>query len=269
MATKIQVLSDLHLETPSSYDIFTIEPRAQYLALLGDIGNTKDDGLLEFLREQLLKFKIVFFLFGNHEPYYSSWDKATARIQAFSEEILQEKKNPNNTSLGEFIFLNQTRYDLSDKLTILGCPLYSNIPPERSMDLTCGLNDFYQIAEWDTDLHTKAHLSDLAWLNEEVSTISNTEPARTIIIFTHHSPHQGPAAADPAHVGSKLTSGFSTDLSDQECFLNQAVSTWVFGHTHFNCDFVDEVVGTRFVTNQRGYYFAQAKGFGVEKYIEV
>ncbi|KAK2756386.1 hypothetical protein FQN54_005278 [Arachnomyces sp. PD_36] len=268
--TKIQILSDLHLEVPSAYDAFPVEPKAPYLALLGDIGNTKDDGLFDFIKEQLSKFKIVFFLFGNHEPYHSDWTTATARVQSFAQQILQEKeKDTTNTSLGEFIFLNQTRHDLSDTITILGCPLYSNIPPERSMDLTCGLNDFYQISNWTTEAHTASHLSDLRWLNEQVSKISTTEPSRSIVILTHHSPHQGVKAADPAHAGSKLTSGFSTDLSGEECFRNSAVKVWVFGHTHFNCDFVDEGVGARFFTNQRGYYFAQAGGFDVGKCVEV
>ncbi|KAK3372637.1 hypothetical protein B0H63DRAFT_527469 [Podospora didyma] len=35
------ILSDLHLESPKAYDIFDIEPKAPYLALLGDIGNVE------------------------------------------------------------------------------------------------------------------------------------------------------------------------------------------------------------------------------------
>lgn len=44
-----QILSDLHLEAPKAYDLFDIVPKAPYLALLGDIGNVKDDGLFIFL----------------------------------------------------------------------------------------------------------------------------------------------------------------------------------------------------------------------------
>lgn len=35
----VQILSDLHLESPKGYDIFEMAPNAPYLALLGDIGN--------------------------------------------------------------------------------------------------------------------------------------------------------------------------------------------------------------------------------------
>ncbi|KAM3527780.1 hypothetical protein MY4038_006163 [Beauveria bassiana] len=50
---KVQILSDLHLESPNGYDIFQVEPNAPYLALLGDISYVKDDGFFCFLRRQL------------------------------------------------------------------------------------------------------------------------------------------------------------------------------------------------------------------------
>lgn len=72
--------------------MFDIAPQAPYLAILGDIGNIKDNGLFIFLEAQLQKFQIVFFLLGNHEPYHSNW--ATARkkkMQRFSTTINQKR----------------------------------------------------------------------------------------------------------------------------------------------------------------------------------
>jgi len=60
----LQILSDLHLETPATlptYSSFTIEPKAPYLALLDDIGHVADDRLFGFLTVQLRQFKIVFY----------------------------------------------------------------------------------------------------------------------------------------------------------------------------------------------------------------
>jgi predicted phosphodiesterase len=66
----IQILSDLHLEMGRQgygpdyqYDI---PVRAEYLALLGDIGSTLDDRLFEWLKTQLKLFKVVYFVLGNH-----------------------------------------------------------------------------------------------------------------------------------------------------------------------------------------------------------
>jgi hypothetical protein len=52
------------------------------------------------------------------------------------------------------------------------------------------------------------------------------------------------------------------------------VRVWAFGHTHYNCDLVleREEANTgpiRLIANQRGYYFAQADGFDVDKVVAV
>jgi len=69
----IQLVSDLHLEIGcgqgSGYEGFKIIPKAETLALLGDIGAICDDRLFGFLRRQLLQFKRVFYVLGNHEFY--------------------------------------------------------------------------------------------------------------------------------------------------------------------------------------------------------
>src|ERR1700712_3903432 len=122
--SSIQILSDLHLETLKSYDVFEITPAAPYLALLGDIGCVNDLGYFEFLEKQLPKFKIVFVLLGNHEPYYSSWELAKQKLRDIEKELWE--KNTDG-KLGKLVFMDQTRYDLSPTTTILGCTLFSNI----------------------------------------------------------------------------------------------------------------------------------------------
>ena len=85
MAVQLQVLSDLHLETPVAYDVYDVPARAPYLALLGDIGDSKTSGLTNFLAQQLSNFEKVFFLLGNHEPYYGSWSAVKATIKVIRE----------------------------------------------------------------------------------------------------------------------------------------------------------------------------------------
>ncbi|KAK1639295.1 hypothetical protein BDP81DRAFT_345662 [Colletotrichum phormii] len=66
----IQIVSDLHLESPKAYDIFEIVPQAPYLGLLGDIGNVvaHKEECLAFLT-QLRQFRAILFVPGNHEAY--------------------------------------------------------------------------------------------------------------------------------------------------------------------------------------------------------
>jgi hypothetical protein len=66
-----QLLSDLHLEVErgsTSPYAFDFPVTALNLALLGDIGWTRDERLFEWLELQLSRFERVFFVIGNHEP---------------------------------------------------------------------------------------------------------------------------------------------------------------------------------------------------------
>ena len=57
----LQIVCDLHLETPNGYGVLRIVPKVPYLALLGDIGNVAyhNDDCLAFLTRQLMQFQAV------------------------------------------------------------------------------------------------------------------------------------------------------------------------------------------------------------------
>jgi hypothetical protein len=116
--------------------------------------------------------------------------------------------------------------------------------------------------------HVQKHESDLRWLNDKVQKIVEGSDRR-IIIMSHYSPTNDARAIDPKHKSSNISSGFMTDLSKEICFSSERVGVWVFGHTHFNCDFKHKSHQTRLVTNQRGYYFAQSIGFDPGKMVEL
>jgi len=260
---RFQILSDLHLEVPKSYDIFEITPKAPYLALLGDIGTVEDDDYLTFLQEQLSKFEVVFLLLGNHEPYHSNWKTTKTKIQQFEKEA--RIRCENDKHLGQLVFLDQTRFDVSPDITILGCTLFSDIGPAQANDVSFGLNDFYYIEDWTVEQHTETHKKEIAWLNGEVRNLAETEPHRSVVVLTHYSPTIIEAAVDPAHAQSKISSGFATDLSTEDCWTSSNVRLWAFGHTHYNCQYKDAATVKRVVTNQRGYAFRQAPGFDEQR----
>ncbi|EAW07345.1 Ser/Thr protein phosphatase superfamily [Aspergillus clavatus NRRL 1] len=267
-----QLISDIHLEAPRAYDLFDIPAQAPYLALLGDIGNVIDDGFFTFIEAQLQKFQVVFVLLGNHEPYRSDWATARARVRKFSDSIRQKSQQAQTkcpAKLGEFVFLDQTRYDLSSEVTVLGCTLHSKIVETQQERVSWMLNDFYSIKHWTVEDHCAAHEADLTWLNNQVTKIARSDPHRKIVILTHHSPTMDARAADPVHVNSPITSAFATDLRGEPCWEKPQVRLWAFGHTHYNCDFVEDRTGKRIVANQRGYYFAQSKGYDAELVVRI
>lgn len=138
------------------------------------------------------------------------------------------------------------------------------------MDVEMGLNDFFQTEGWDIAAHNAAHELDLAWLNQEVKNLQ--QQVNSIMIVSHWCPSHDARASQPQHAGSRITAGFSTDLSREACFTSLNVKIWAFGHTHYNCDFVVERENghsLRLLANQRGYYFAQAEGFHGTKTVEI
>ncbi|KAF3000106.1 hypothetical protein E8E13_003651 [Curvularia kusanoi] len=158
---KLQILSDLHLESPAAYDIFEITPTAEYLALIEDIGYTKNDGLISFIRKHLPKFKVIFYVLGNHEPYHWSYAASKQTLLTLQAETEQQAN-------GKFVLLDQTRYDLTPTVTILGCTLFSKITDVQKDYVIFGLNDFYHIEDWTVEEHVQNHEDDLKWLNTEV-----------------------------------------------------------------------------------------------------
>ncbi|KAG6032242.1 hypothetical protein E4U41_007282 [Claviceps citrina] len=271
---EIQIVSDLHLESPKAYDLYNIPPKAPYLALLGDIGNVvaHKDELLAFLTRHLGQFQAVLFVPGNHEAYHSTWAETMAVLRAFEQQVQRDD------SLGHFAVLDRGtwRPPGAPGTVILGCSLFSHVPPERHMAVEMGLNDFFLIGDWTVGDHNSAHRRDLAWLNGEVSRLEGQDGATTtdttnnIIILSHWGPARLPGVVDPRHAGSAITSGFCTDLVGERCFAAGKVRVWAFGHTHYNCDVEVERAGggkLRLVANQRGYYSAQADGFDVGKTI--
>lgn len=267
--TTLQILSDLHLESPKGYDIFEITPCTPYLALLGDIGNVVEHEaeFLAFLTAQLRKFRAVLFVPGNHEAYNSSWPKTLSILRAFEQSV------STDSMLGAFILLDRAVFRFPDtSIAVLGCSLFSCVPPESQAAVGTGLNDFFLTDKWDVAAHNAAHARDVAWLNAQVAELEEIG-IDAVAILTHWSPTQDARSAEPRHATSQITSGFSTDLSGEQCFKSRVVTVWAFGHTHYNCDFTvqreDGASPLRLVTNQRGYYSAQAERFDGTKTVDV
>ncbi|KAH9889490.1 Ser/Thr protein phosphatase superfamily protein [Cubamyces lactineus] len=270
----IQILSDLHLEFERASSNggpndegnlckFDFPARAEHLALLGDIGMTVDDRLFAWLHAQLERFKTVFFVPGNHEPYGTSLDESNARLARFAAECTKgESTSPKR---GQHVLLNRTRYDLSPTLTVLGCTLWARLNPDDLDVLRWGVNDFRRIQGFDPDAFQVAHARDAAWLAQAVADIARGEPQRRVVVMTHHAP-TAEGTSDPKYAGGPTSSAFATEFVGSEIWRAGVVRVWMFGHTHWCCDFVREDV--RVVSNQRGYKDG-ALGFVLDKVVEV
>jgi hypothetical protein len=249
---RFQIISDLHLETPllsPSYTTFTLPIHAPHLFLLGDIGQTTHPQLFYFLSTLLAEHTslTIYYLLGNHEAYTTTLDVAIQRLEAYETETKHTFPGPQR-----FYFLNRTRVDIEPNVTILGCTLWTHIPAPDAHACATLLTDFSERnGIWDRSVeqHNDDHVTDLSWLN---STVSSIPPDRDIIVLTHHSPTLDPRANNARHAKSSANAGFRTDLSGEVCWVDERVKLWGFGHTHFNCQYVDGR-GKLVLANQRGY----------------
>ncbi|KAI0047035.1 Ser/Thr protein phosphatase protein [Auriscalpium vulgare] len=244
---QVQILSDLHLEIErpgSEFYQYDVPVRAEQLALLGDIGWTVDGRFFEWLERQLKLFKTVFLVSGNHEPYRSTIQESSEAVMAFATRVNAD------ASLGNFVYLNRTRYDVSSTLTILGCTLWSSLNPDDLDILSWSLTDFRLIDGFNPETYSALHNADLLWLNSTVSSIARDEPDREIVVFTHHAPTKD-GTGDPKFNDGPTNSAFATELTAAQCWESGKIKLWAFGHTHWCCDF--EKNGVRVYANQRGY----------------
>ncbi|KAH7309121.1 calcineurin-like phosphoesterase [Stachybotrys elegans] len=248
------IISDLHLEMNGNYHEFEITSRAPNLALLGDIGNMAlhTDEYLDFLTAQLKQFERVFLVCGNHESYQGTWEKTLRTFHEFERSVWPR------SDLGDFILLDRNAYRIPDTQTvILGCSLFSFLPPLYMDKCRQSINDFHKIQGWTPKAHNQAHKRDLAWLNDQVRQRDGTDDK--IMILTHWCPTSSEKAADVRHANSPRSYAFRSDLSGQTCFQSGNVKLWAFGHTHYNCDFSVERHGNaeplRLLSNQQGYQY--------------
>ncbi|KAK0235992.1 Ser/Thr protein phosphatase superfamily protein [Armillaria nabsnona] len=204
---RLQILSDLHLEVERpdeplyAYDFPASAPN---LALLGDIGWTRDDRLFNWLRAQLARFETVFFVCGNHEPY---------GVDATVKDSMDRLQSFQQSSSGKLIVLDRTRFDVSPTFTILGCTLWSALDPDCLDILSWSLTDFKRIHGFDVASYNTFHQTDLAWLCESVEAIRRDEPHRRVVVLTHHAPTiEG--TGDPKYIGGPTNSAFATELTE-------------------------------------------------------
>lgn len=265
--TQFQIHSDLHLETPLVKPTYThfsspsnFPLHASNLVFLGDIGCLKDAGLFTFIRALLSRTPNlkIYYVLGNHEAYGITLEAAIEILRQFEQS---SKKNYGD----RFFFMEKRRVDLGKELTLLGCTLWSQITEEQAPACARLLTDFQDYAGINSRLvedHNANFEASIAWLNEQVKRIEDEEPERQIVVLTHHSPTLDSRANNPTHVESNVKSGFVTDLSGERCWRSPNVKAWAFGHTHWNCAYVDSGYSGKklVVSNQKGYCGVNGQG---------
>lgn len=147
---KLQYISDIHLEHMSH--IPRILSRANYLALLGDIGHPTKHLYAEFMKYCSQNWSKVFLLSGNHEYIHQKYS-----MQEINDIIITLTLKYNNVH-----YLNNSKY-LIDNHLILGTTLWSK-----------GVNSTIDLL----------YKNSVDWLENNIKNNLNKD----IVVLTHYLP---------------------------------------------------------------------------------
>lgn len=247
---KIHILSDLHLESNSSFK--APKTTADLVVLAGDIG-TGTRGV-EWANRT---FDVhVLYVLGNHEYYGHAFDRLVERCRASAAEHVHVLER-TSIELGGVRFLGTTLW--TDFL------LYGPGARHEAMAQSAVLmNDYRRIkvarqgyrrlAPGDT---LRAHDEARAWL---ATALEASALDRTVVV-SHHAPHRGSLAERFA--ADLVSAAYVSDRS--ECL--GGVPLWIHGHTHDSFDY--QVGKTRVLCNPLGYGFERNSGFRPDCVIEL
>jgi predicted phosphohydrolase len=248
---KIQIVSDLHIETFSSTycDPFTfITPSADILILAGDIGSLyKIEQLHNFLSTLSPFFNQMLYVPGNWEFY------KLHEAEALSIHILIDRLYNLQKSIPNLIVLNKQNVIIGD-ICIAGCTLWS--------DLQIQLPKFIvRIPEMTTFNYKQLHQNHLEYIKTMTETCQKNN--LKLIVVSHHCPSyiclQGCSRRDKY---------ISLYASETNLLYSQYVHTWICGHSHNNFDFISPG-GTRVVSNQKGKSKDRIRNFSKNFVIEI
>jgi predicted phosphodiesterase len=249
---KIQLLSDLHLETNADF-VPTPAPDADLLILAGDIGSYQqgsrlrgaDFGLELFSPRDRWPVPVV-YLPGNHEYDAQDFDAAHDRLRALCDRLGIQWLERETLVIGGLRMIGTTLWTDFDALAKPGDTL-TQVLNKRGKAFRAA--NFYL----EKTLATRGGQAFLAeelreqglvcqaWLKQALAAPFDGPT----VAVTHFAPTL--SSADPRYGLTPGTAGFCNSLDD----LIPQVDLWLHGHLHHAFDYVQG--GCRIVCNPLGY----------------
>jgi len=263
---KLRVMSDLHLNFGSFEVPEGPDDTETVLVLAGDVcevahGKTQ---YKEFFKDVTERFKMVFYVFGNHEYYDTSY------LRAY-DQFMRECGD-----LDRLKVLDMDTVDL-DGVRFVGATLWTDMNhanPLTMGDAKAFMNDYNLVRMGDhanpykrrlmpTDT-VKDHMVMKNWVFEQ--TIQARLDGMKPVVVTHH--HPSFESVPERFKMDALNPCYCSDLVD-EVFEN-GPDLWCCGHIHDHTDYM--INKTRVVCNPRGYHGSghnEETGFDPNFFVEV
>jgi len=250
---RIQYASDLHLELwrKKTFDE-TLEPKASYLVLCGDVAKLDDTNLRAFLEYCSERWKLVFWIPGNSEIWESSK----------TEKKSLEKMNILCNTYRNIKILYMSTYLLeedSEKLLLVGLPLWHK--PRDGMMLHYEKNIYIKPlpSPIDSEIFKEAHTRNVEFLEKIIR-----RSRYPLLICSYYPPFTWLYEEDwIQEVSSAIVD------RDLEKLVTYPIISWIVGHNHLPIEYsrryflTDGSEGSvLFVSNPRGkkeqYYRREA-----------
>ena len=213
---KIQILSDLHLEFLSSFQIDrlveNIKRCGDVLILAGDVGNGMASHYRYFLEKMAAKFEKVFVVAGNHEYYGNDIEMTNQKIQSVCDDL-------ENVS-----FLCSTWEDYGG-VRWIGTTLWSHVVETTK----CFTNDIRYIQNMPLSKYNERHHEAVQFLTKALET-SNDKPC---VVITHYLPsmeliHEKYRSKEDEPYNQWFASSLDSLIETHSRHL----PLWIYGHTH-------------------------------------
>lgn len=232
MGTRIQILSDLHLEF---MDFELPETDADVIVLAGDI-HLKAQAIDWISRNTQ---KPVVYVAGNHEYYKGSLGHTFKKMKDYTQ--------------GTNIHLLENESVVLDGVRFLGATLWTDYrltgnEPLAMWDAQQNLSDFKTVRD---ELYRKVRPYQLAARHARTrnfieATMAEPFEGKTVVV-THHAPSSISIPARYRDSKDHINASYASSLEH----LMENVAVWAHGHVH---DSIDELIGdTRIICNPRGY----------------
>jgi Icc-related predicted phosphoesterase len=275
---KINLISDCHINFED-----LVLPGGDVLIMAGDImeaghlrqaDNAKKNTFIadryrRFCNEELIKYRKVLYVCGNHEHYNNSYDDTHDRLA---------KELPDNVhfleaegvQIEDVHFFGGTFWTCMNK----GDPISMSV-------LKQSMADFSGAIKFGTGVRIDTLYGDSYWTNkftpqyakgvfhetvEKLKQFVEARPNEKIVVVSHHAP--SPQSVAPHYKQDFHMNGGYHSYLDEFIMDHPQIKYWFHGHMH---DPVDYMIGsTRVLSNPRGYkgYEPQADvfdpGFTVE-----
>jgi hypothetical protein len=256
---KLRYVSDIHLEINSMYAVpeYIVGTEDEDLVFAGDttvlytldpketgVRSLKTRAMFKKMILQVKGFGRIFFLFGNHEHYHGSFEKARKLLGDFLYDECGVRPD-------QYIILDNDSYELDGNTVLFGATLWTDMGGNSDSShyfVGRGMNDFrvisYNGGRFTTNDAYVEHKNTLAWMTERLEKYKDWR----VIVATHHAP-SFQSEGRYKH-NSMITDGYCSNLVH---FIEEhpQITDWIHGHTHVNVDYM--IGGCHVTSNMRGY----------------